>query len=98
MKKEILTEKHNSWKGFCLQLSNIMYENNKGECSGDFTETIKIIKKLYNVNIDVDNTIKYLKDNGCKCDCDIIKNYDIFPIWEYMNVGERQKILESYGL
>jgi len=86
MKKEILTEKHNSWKGFCLQLSDIMYENNKGECSGDFTETIKIIKKLYNVNIDVDN------------DCDIIKNYDIFPIWEYMNVGERQKILESYGL
>ena len=77
MEKEILTEKHSLWKGFIHRLDMELhhkFDNGEmiGKCNGDLCQSTKILKSLY--NIDVDKTIEYFENKGGFCDCEVIMN------------------------
>lgn len=73
-KNQILTKKHNCWEKLIVRLENALNKSQNGSfgCHGDLRHTKKILKSLS--NIDVKGTIKYLKDHGGFCDCEVLMN------------------------
>jgi len=78
---EVLTPDHRNWPTFRKRLDDklFIYANNKlnNRCKGDLTLTIEILESMK--NIDVPETVFFLREYGGACDCKISEN--VARIW-----------------
>jgi len=67
MGKELLNNRHRYWKAFCYRLSEGI-RTQGCNCTSFIAERI-----LFSLpNIDVNRTLKFFKENGGHCDCEIL--------------------------
>ena len=80
-KKEVLTPSHKLWPKFRKKLDDAIttYVDEKlhSRCQGDLALTIKILESMK--NIDVLETVFFLREHGGSCDCKVILN--VAKIW-----------------
>ncbi len=78
---KVLTPSHKLWPMFRKRLEDTVttYVDGKlhSRCRGDLTLTIKILGSMK--NIDVKETVIFLKAQGGACDCKVIMN--VARIW-----------------
>ena len=78
---DVLTPDHKLWPIFRRKLDDAVtiYANGKlrSRCQGDLTLTIEILESLENV--DIKETVIFLKAKGGACDCKVIMN--VARIW-----------------
>ncbi|MCD4675966.1 MAG: DUF2695 domain-containing protein [Desulfobacula sp.] len=75
-KKEVLTPSHKLWPTFRKRLNEdlTVYVDEKlhSRCQGDLSLTVEILESLK--NIDIEETVIFLKQYGGHCDCGILIN------------------------
>ena len=80
-KKEVLTPSHKLWPKLRKKLDATIttYVDGKlhSRCQGDLALTIKILESMK--NIDVLETVFFLREHGGSCDCKVILN--VARIW-----------------
>jgi hypothetical protein len=65
--KEVLIISHPRWEEFYNKLDS------HGMCDGTLTASRSILKSM---EMDVENTLEYFKENGGFCDCEVILNLE----------------------
>lgn len=69
MKKQIIDHNHPYWKAVYARLVSICHEK---ECSHRFDLVRPILNSL--LNIDVEETLDFYRENGGYCDCEVLYN------------------------